>query len=188
MAEDVYDRLADALDRLPNGFPRTSSRVEIPILKRIFSPEEASLASQLSHIMEPADVIARRVGFSAEDAETRLTEMAKHGLLWSDELEDKPRFRLAPFVVGIYETQLESMNNELAHLVEEYFAEGGATGIMRPQPPLHRVIPSQAAVSPSGFSPTTTSRQFFSPTRRSLSATAYVGNSKTRSVANAASR
>lgn len=43
---NVYEHLADALDRLPNGFPRTPSNVEIPLLKRIFSPEDASLASQ----------------------------------------------------------------------------------------------------------------------------------------------
>jgi hypothetical protein len=37
----IYERLAEALDRLPNGFPRTSSNVEIRLLKKIFSPEEA---------------------------------------------------------------------------------------------------------------------------------------------------
>jgi hypothetical protein len=35
--EEVYERLADALERLPNGFPRTPSNVEIQILKKIFS-------------------------------------------------------------------------------------------------------------------------------------------------------
>lgn len=33
MANDIYDQLADALDRLPNGFPRTPSNVEVRILK-----------------------------------------------------------------------------------------------------------------------------------------------------------
>jgi NAD-dependent dihydropyrimidine dehydrogenase PreA subunit len=38
------------------------------------------------------------------------------------------------------------MDHEFAHLAEEYLAEGGAVGIMKPQPALHRVIPSQSAV------------------------------------------
>jgi NAD-dependent dihydropyrimidine dehydrogenase PreA subunit len=38
------------------------------------------------------------------------------------------------------------MDHELAHLVEEYMANGGAVGIMKPQPALHRVIPAQKAV------------------------------------------
>jgi len=32
----VYEQLALALDRLPNGFPRTGSGVEIQILEQIF--------------------------------------------------------------------------------------------------------------------------------------------------------
>jgi electron transport complex protein RnfB len=40
----------------------------------------------------------------------------------------------------------ESMDHELAHLVEKFMADGGAAGIMKPQPALHRVIPPQNAV------------------------------------------
>ena len=146
MAADVYERLAEALDRLPNGFPRTPSNVEIPLLKKIFSPGEALLAAQLRGEMEPVDVIAERVGLPLEKASTKLMKLASRGIVWFEERAGKPRFRLAPFVVGIYEAQLESMDHELAHLVEQYMADGGAAGIMRPQPALHRVVPSQKAV------------------------------------------
>ena len=36
ISDHVYEQLADALDRLPNGFPRTPTGVEIRILKKIF--------------------------------------------------------------------------------------------------------------------------------------------------------
>jgi len=143
---DVYERLAKALDKLPNGFPQTPSRTEIQILKKIFSSDEASLASQLSGSMEPVEAIARRVGLSEEEAKTKLISMGKRGLLWFSEREGKHHFRLAPFVVGFYEEQLESMDHELAHLVEKYMHDGGAAGIMKPQPALHRVVPAQKAV------------------------------------------
>ena len=146
MTDDVFEQLAAALDKLPNGFPRTPSNVEILLLKKIFSPEEASLASQLRGDMEPTDVIAERVGFSAKETGTRLMEMAKRGLVWLDRRTEKPRFRLAPFMVGFYEAQLKNMDHELAHLFEDYMANGGAAGIMKPQPALHRVIPAQRAV------------------------------------------
>ena len=146
MAKDAYKLLAQALDRLPNGFPRTSSNTEITILKKIFTPQEALLASQLSGTMEPIEIIAKRVGLSNEQAEAKLTEMAERGLLWFGKQAGKPHFRLAPFMVGIYEAQLETMDHELAHLVEKYMADGGAIGIMKPQPALHRVIPAQTAV------------------------------------------
>jgi hypothetical protein len=124
MREDVYEGLAEALDKLPNGFPRTPSRTEILILKEIFSPDEASLASQLTGSMEPVEAIAQRIGLSEEVAKARLMSMQKRGLLWSSEHEGKPRFRLAPFIVGIYESQLESLDHDLAHLVENYLHDG----------------------------------------------------------------
>ena len=34
MSELSYERLADALDALPNGFPRMPSRIDIRILKK----------------------------------------------------------------------------------------------------------------------------------------------------------
>ncbi len=146
LKNDVYEQLAKALDNLPNGFPRTSSNVEILILKKIFSPDEASLACQLTGSMEPVEAIAQRIGLSEEEAKAKLLSMGKRGLLWFSEREGRHRFRLAPFIVGIYESQLESLDHELAHLVEKYMHEGGAAGIMKPQPALHRVVPAQKAV------------------------------------------
>jgi len=144
MSDLVYENLAEALDKLPNGFPRTPSRVEIRVLKKIFSPEEASLASQMGRSKETADVVALRAGLAPEDAGAKLLKMAGKGLLWTYEEEGKRVFRLAPFVVGIYESS--DMDHELAHLVEEYLSNGGAEGIMRPQPAIHRVVPAQKAV------------------------------------------
>ena len=146
LSDQVFERLAEALDRLPNGFPRTSSNAEIKLLKKIFSPGEASLASQLGRSMESVDAIAKRAERSVEEVETKLMEMAERGLLWYQKEMGKSFFRLAPFVVGIYESQKKIMDHEFAHLFEDYMANGGAVGIMKPQPALHRVIPAQKAV------------------------------------------
>lgn len=96
--------------------------------------------------METAEAIARRIGLSEQEASEKLKSMLKRGLLWSSQREGKLHFRLAPFIVGIYESQLESLDHELAHLIEKYMHEGGAAGIMKPQPALHRVVPAQKAV------------------------------------------
>lgn len=146
MSNDVYERLADALDKLPNGFPRTSSNVEIRILKKIFTPEEASLVYQLSADMESVETIAHLLKLDLKEANTRLMDLARRGLIWFDKQVKKPRFRLAPFMVGFYESQLENMDHEFAHLLEQYLNEGGAAGIMSPQPALHRVIPAQSTL------------------------------------------
>ncbi len=60
---DVYERLADALDALPSGFTRTPSKVEIKLMKLVFTPEEALVAGTMSRKLETAAEIAKRVGF-----------------------------------------------------------------------------------------------------------------------------
>ena len=40
---------------------------------------------------------------------SRLINMARHGLVWYEKRSDKRCFRLVPFGVGIYESQLENM-------------------------------------------------------------------------------
>jgi Na+-translocating ferredoxin:NAD+ oxidoreductase RNF subunit RnfB len=146
MSEASFQALAKALDRLPNGYPRTDSGVEILILKKIFTAEEATLASLLGRELESSVSIAARAGASPREARHALLQMAKRGLVWAGRNEQGPAFRLAPFVVGIYEASLEWMDHELAHLFEDYMAQGGAKGIMGPLPSLHRVVPAHGSV------------------------------------------
>jgi ferredoxin len=141
--DPTYVQLAEALDRLPNGFPRTASGVEIQILKKIFSPEEAALAAALTGTPETVEVIAGRAGQPVEQVRKQLLDLARRGIAWYIQQDGKRLFRLAPFIVGIYEAQREIMDHELAHLVEAYLYQGGAQGIMAPQPALHRVVPAQ---------------------------------------------
>jgi NAD-dependent dihydropyrimidine dehydrogenase PreA subunit len=165
MSDMVFEQLADALDKLPNGFPRTPAMIEIKILKKIFSPEQAALASQLGGSFEPMDEVAKRSGLSVEQTRKQLLNLVRRGMLWLDLGNGKPRVRLAPFVVGIYEAQLELMDHELAHLVEDYLAHGGAQGIMKPQPALHRVVPAQRAVKTESVLPYDDVRAIFLSSR-----------------------
>ena len=57
-----------------------------------------------------------------------LFKMVRGGMVWMDKQDGRAVFRLAPFVVGIYEAQMERMDHELAHLVEDYMTHGGAAG------------------------------------------------------------
>lgn len=124
-----YERLANALNKLSNSFPRTKSNIEISLLKKIFLPEEAFLAGQLTGKIEPVSVIAKRAGLSEEETDNRLKAMMANDFVRGD--PSKGMYRLSPFIVGIYESQLERMDHELAHLFEEYLDQGGSE-IMRP--------------------------------------------------------
>jgi ferredoxin len=146
MTDDTYERMAAALDRLPNGFPRTESGVELLILERICSTQEAGLAALLTGTPETVEVIATRADQPVRDVRRALFALARRGIAWIVQQDGEVRFRLAPFIVGIYEAQVERMDHELSHLVEDYLAGGGAQAIMAPQPALHRVMPAQSTL------------------------------------------
>ncbi len=119
---DVYEKLRAHLDQLPGGFPATESGVEIRILKRLFTPEEADLARRLSLKLEPASKIAQRVGLTPDEAEEKLKAMSRKGLIFSIETEDRPPvFMAAQFVVGIWEYHVDRLAPEFVKDMEEYF-------------------------------------------------------------------
>ena len=121
MATGVYERLALFLDDLPAGFPATDSGVELRILRRLFTPEEAELALQLTLLAEPARVIARRAKIPVEEATQRLQEMERKGLIFVYHRDGRePEYMATHFAVGIYEFQVNRLDRELVHDLEEF--------------------------------------------------------------------
>ncbi len=121
MQSDVYQKLAQHLDNLPAGYPATESGVEIRILQQLFTPEEAHLSLHLTLIAENARVLARRAGMTVDDTKNLLEHMEKKGLLFVVHEEGKePLYQAAGFVIGIYEFQLNKLNENLAKDFEEY--------------------------------------------------------------------
>jgi electron transport complex protein RnfB len=147
MTEEVYKKLAQRLDTIPNGFPATESGVELKLLAKIFSPQEAKLASVMRLTLEPAGEIAARAGMDPDKAEEMLQEMARKGQIRARRAEGQLVFGLMPFVVGIYEEQLPRMNEELARLFEQYYQETRGSGAVGKAPAVHRVIPVDEAIS-----------------------------------------
>jgi len=146
MPDDIYDQLATALDRLPNAFPRTESGVELRILRKIFSEEEVGIAARLDGEMTPLKALAERLDRSAKKLRSELIKMTRRGLVWMSKKGRTPHFRLAPFIVGVYEAQWKEIDHDLAHMIEDYLLEGGAEGLMELQPALNRVVPAEGTV------------------------------------------
>ncbi len=119
--DTIYRRLARHLDNLPGGFPPTESGVELRILKRIFTPEEAALTPLLGLIPESAKVVALRAKLTVEETSRRLEEMSRKGLiLKTNPPVGKPLYLAAQYVLGIWELQVGRLDRELAADMDEY--------------------------------------------------------------------
>jgi len=134
------------LDAIPNGFPATESGVELRLLAKMFTPEEAALAGVMRLTCEPSAEIAARAGVHPDIARRTLKEMVRKGLIRAKREGGQLTFGLMPFIVGIYEAQLPRMDAELAALFEAYFQETRGGGIASTRPAIHRVIPVKEAI------------------------------------------
>ena len=58
MSDEIYLKLREFLDKLPAGYPETPTGIEIKILKKLFSPEDAELVMKLKPEPESVSDIA----------------------------------------------------------------------------------------------------------------------------------
>lgn len=141
----AYRRLAQTLDRLPEGFPPTASGVELRLLAHLFTPDEADLVADLTLTAETAPDIAQRTGRDARAVRQLLKDLVRRGLITAKRTPHGLGYALLPFVVGIYEMQGSRIDRTLAELFEAYYHE--AFGRMAAvYPPVHRVIPVQQSI------------------------------------------
>lgn len=143
----VYEKLALHLDRLPAGFPRTDSGVELRILRKLFTPEEARLAVLLSLKPEPVESLAERAGMPREELAPKLEEMARKGLIFRLRKGDEARYMAAQFVIGIWEYHVNALDEELIALVNEYIPVFFEKSMALKTPQL-RTIPLPRSITP----------------------------------------
>ncbi len=162
--EDIYERLAAALDALPHGFARTASGVELKLIKMAFTPEEVWLAGQLTRFPETAEAIAKRVGRDIAEVEPILESLIPRRLVRLDSpgmaapglaptVEGEKRYRLGPFLVGWYEASMRLLDADFARLYEQFVAEGGGERIFSPRPGVLGVVPVRGSVKPELLEP-----------------------------------
>lgn len=148
MAADHFESLAQLLDSMPNGFPRTESGIELKILRKIFTEEEAEITCALKLKPERPEAIAERLGRNVDGLGDVLEEMVRRGEISGIGPLGARRYHLAPFIVGIYEFNVHRMDKELAELMEHYIAEGLFRGIGNNKPAFMHTVPIGQALTP----------------------------------------
>lgn len=143
---DVYERLAKHLDNLPASYPATDSGVEIRILKRIFTPEEAETAMALTMRSEPPSAIANKLGKDESDVGPLLESMSKKGLIYRSTKGGQVLYMAAQFVIGIWEYHVNSLDVELISDVNEYIPQLMHKSWLKQDTKQMRVIPVSKSI------------------------------------------
>ncbi|MBI2877695.1 MAG: 4Fe-4S ferredoxin, partial [Candidatus Tectomicrobia bacterium] len=146
MGVEVYEKLRQHLDRLPLGAPKTAEGVEIEFLKRLFTEEEAELATQLIPMPEGLDSIAQRTGRDKGALSAKLEAMADKGLVFRVGEKGNRCYNIIPILPGIYEFQVDRIDAELAHIFDDYYMKALGNEVFGAKTPWMRVVPVEREI------------------------------------------
>jgi Na+-translocating ferredoxin:NAD+ oxidoreductase subunit B len=145
-SDDIYRRLAAHLDDLPAGFPATQTGVELRILRRLFTEDEAAMAILLSVLPEGPESVAVRAELPVSETARRLEAISRKGLIYRHGSDDGSfRYSANQYVIGIWEYQVNRLEPELVRDMDEYMGTLMMEGPWKGTPQL-RTIPIMQAI------------------------------------------
>ncbi len=128
---------------LATGYPSTEKQMEIKLLKRLFSEEEAELFLNLYPVLESPEEVANRMGVDPGELAKKMEVMAQKGLLFRQRKGEGVRYAAVPYVVGIMEFQVNRLDLVLAREMDQYFESSFGRTIQSFKTPVMRTIPIQ---------------------------------------------
>ncbi|MFO7883754.1 MAG: 4Fe-4S binding protein [Desulfobacteraceae bacterium] len=146
MTQDIYRQLQERLDKYSVGFPATESGIEITILKKMFSEQDAEIFLALSPLLDPPETIAERLNRPVDEVEKLLEDMTKRGLLFHLKKGDSVKYGAIPFVHGLFEFQVKRLDKHFASLVEQYFDAEFSAAMAESAEGFLRTIPIQESI------------------------------------------
>lgn len=152
--ETIFRKLQLHLDNFPIGFPATNSGVEIEILKFLFTPLQAKIASYLNLSPKtPAKVRQRlldRLGIKMTEQEItdHLHQMFMNGSLERSGKEGSFRYSNAMLAIGMFEYHVDHLNREFVENMNKYFDEAFGEEFYRTSIPQLRTSPHAKALIP----------------------------------------
>ena len=148
-----YRLLQEHLDKLPIGYPKTNSGVEIRILQLLFTPIEVKVALCLSlgnaSVETARNRLDKKFGISYEPNKvaTLLHDMFMKGSINRSNKEPF-KYSNAMLAIGMFEHQLGDLSKEMMELVHQYFDEGFNDEFFKSSLPQLRTSPHMKAIVP----------------------------------------
>jgi len=150
--QHVYIKLQRHLDSQAVGFPATKPGSEIRILKHIFTPREAEIATCLTYRFEPIETVFERAEHlveSPDKLEELLNRIEQKGGIESKNKGAKRFFCIPPLVVGMYEYQTGKLTPEFIKDFDTYTSDKKfGVEFLSTKLPQMRTIPIAKSIQP----------------------------------------
>ncbi len=147
---DVYQTLQEKLNSYPLGAPARPELFEI--LRILFRPEEASLATHLTFTPQPIETIARLSGLPADEVRQICEGMLRKAIIFTHTKRGERHFGLLPVLPGLFEynqmlPSIEGVDRErLRKLWQDYYDNAWAKEMYGYKTPTMRVLPVEQSI------------------------------------------
>lgn len=120
--DDLYQQLREKVHQYSIGMAASDSGIEIAILKRLFTEEEAGIYMAMTDRLESPKSIAKRLNRDEKEVAALLQTMTGKGLTFPKTENGVRFYAAAPFMHGFYEHQayIGSQDKELIQMMQEY--------------------------------------------------------------------
>ncbi|MBF0451194.1 MAG: 4Fe-4S binding protein [Candidatus Magnetomorum sp.] len=143
----LFEKVRERLDMMA-PFPETESGIEIEVLKKLFSESDAELFLEMTPMLQSPEDVSEKTGKDVNELREKLEDMAKRGLLFRHRKGDLYRYAAVPFIVGIFEHQVNRMDKSFAQLSKTYYETSLGKQIQSYKTPILRTIPINKTISP----------------------------------------
>ena len=149
--DEIYRKLQKYLDLLPIDYPETESGIELKILKRLFTPQEAEIALNLKIIPQEPKALYRpfkKKGWTLEQFSEALLTMAKKGSInWIRRRDGTNYYGIAFLAVGFMDYQIDKLTKDSAEEYDQYMDEGFISAMLENGILQMRTIPIEKSLS-----------------------------------------
>jgi electron transport complex protein RnfB len=142
--EDVFERLRQKLDGMTKGYPKTKKGSELVFLKKVFSEDDAELFIKFKTGLQSPQQVACDMDMSVEEAKDRLESMSKKGLMYWEREGQQKKYRIIPFIHGIWEFNVDRFDQMDAMNMGQFYADGFGKTLMDYRLPIARIVPIRA--------------------------------------------
>ena len=146
-SQNPYEKLTIVLNTIPQGFPTLEDGTHLRVLEWIYEPDEAELTSKLKLSAETVRKIAKRLKIPEEGLAEKLESMYIKGQIRKTRNSKREvKYGLLPFVVGVYEDQINRMDPKFAELFEEYIVKTKGEILFSKKPAITKVVPVNSVI------------------------------------------
>jgi len=150
--DNAYRALQKHLDKHPVGYPKTISGADIKVLKHIFTPEEARVATFLNYRFHSLEKIYENhtsAGYSKDGLKKILGRIASKGAIGYRNRDGQDYYCNMPLVVGMYEGFLNNLTPDFLKDFDEYTSSASfGISFLSTAVPQMRTIPVAESITP----------------------------------------